>query len=122
MGIEFGASRENVARVWASVLGGSLSREKAHSWAAHWVEGGEPAPDILANTGLQYIHGYTLRSRSGAYLKGTSEIEEDLRRWTDDCESYDRAPEEWIAARMEMARRFVAEDAARKAADGFSSK
>lgn len=116
MGTELGASRENVARVWASVLDGSLSREKAHSWAARWVEGGEPDPDILVNTGLQYIHGYSLRSQSGAYLKGTVEIEADLRRWTDDRESYDRAPEEWIAARMEMARRFVAEEAMRKAA------
>ena len=116
MGTDFEPHREDVRKVWSLVIAESLTREEAHGWSARWVEGDGPdVADMMVRRGLQYIHGYDLRSESGAYAVGVPEIKNDLERWIGDCESYDRDPGEWVRVHLEIARRFASGESRRNA-------
>jgi hypothetical protein len=112
-------TRGDVEACWLGVLGGAVSREEAHNWAARWVESAELSqiPDIPVRTALQYLHGYDLvvdmthpenvwhaaedeqeRKSRGAYRRSLDEIAHDLDRWRAGLQAYDADPQAALLA------------------------
>ncbi|MGH8962041.1 MAG: hypothetical protein ACRDWT_12775 [Jatrophihabitantaceae bacterium] len=112
-------TRAEVEAWWRDVLAGTVTREAAHDWAEPLMFAEyEPdaKPDVLAMSGVQYLHGFDLTSEDaehrflahglpGYYLKTMADIEADLDRWLANCREYNADPNGWLARVRARARR-----------------
>jgi hypothetical protein len=100
-------TRGEVEEWWRAVLAEKVTRETGHQWAEPLMFAdydGSPAPDLLAMSGLQYLHGFDMTWQDvdhglidhgppGEYVKPLIKIEADLDRWLANCRDYDADPE-----------------------------
>lgn len=106
-------SREDLVHMWQQVIRGSVARERAHAWAATWVEDPRFDPsDGMILTGLQYLHGFDLVvddhggsdhsavEFQGKYVKQDAEVEADLRHWLNESAMYDEDPARFLARKV----------------------
>jgi hypothetical protein len=111
-------TRGEVEAWWRAVLAEKVTREAGHHWAEPLMladYGGPSTPDLLAMTGLQYLHGFDMTWQDldhhriahgppGEYVKPLSEIAADLDHWLGNCRHYDADPEAWAARARSRAR------------------
>ena len=114
--------RAAVEAAWREVIAGERTRESVHDWAAPWVEGKVPVGpprDLLAGSGLQYLHGLDMTSMPetpnlishggpGGYVLSADEVAARLEYWLGQCREYDNDPEGFVQRARERARQRIA--------------
>jgi hypothetical protein len=99
--------RAEVVAAWRAVIAGERTRESVHDWSVPWVEGEfaiGPPRDLMAGTGLQYLHGLDMTADpgspglighggSGRYVLSGDEMAGTLAHWLALCRDYDGDPE-----------------------------
>jgi hypothetical protein len=103
---------------WRAVLSETVTREEGHDWAEPLMLAtydGNTEPDVLALSGLQYLHGFDMTSEDavqrfvahgppGDHIKPMSEVGTGLDRWLSNCREYDDDPVAWLARVRAQAR------------------
>ena len=112
-------TRASIESVWRSVIAGIRTRESAHDWSVPWVEGDRgagPPADVLAGTGLQYLHGLDMTANpeaphfishggNGSYVLSEVEVAARLDHWLHVCSQYDADPQGFLHQARERGHR-----------------